>query len=257
MRQLTAFIKKECREHYRSGKIWILAIVFVLFGIMNPAMAKLTPWMMEMASESLESSGLSLQATQVDALTSWTQFYKNVPMAMIIFLLMFAGIFTREYEKGTLINMLTKGLARWKVVLAKFLVEASIWGIGYLLMFGITYGYNAYFWDNSIAEHIGVGALCLFMFGLWVISLEVLISVMVTTTSSVTLFTVGIIGVLYFLSMIGKVKKFLPVQLLSAGELLMGSDNLGDYQMALILVVVLIVVQFMAAVLYFDRRGNL
>ena len=37
------FIKKELLDAMRSGKILILGIVFVLFGIMNPAIAKLLP----------------------------------------------------------------------------------------------------------------------------------------------------------------------------------------------------------------------
>ena len=39
-----AFLKKELFELSRSGKLIIFGFVFVLFGIMNPAIAKLTPW---------------------------------------------------------------------------------------------------------------------------------------------------------------------------------------------------------------------
>ena len=47
MRQLTAFTKKELRESLRTGRMPLLVILSVLFGIMNPLVAKLTPWMME------------------------------------------------------------------------------------------------------------------------------------------------------------------------------------------------------------------
>ncbi len=43
MRQLFAFGKKEWMELVRSGKFLVLLILFCLFGIMNPAVAKLTP----------------------------------------------------------------------------------------------------------------------------------------------------------------------------------------------------------------------
>ena len=59
---------------------------------------------------------------RVDALTSWTQFYKNIPLALIIFLLIFSGILTVEYQKGTLINMITKGMNRWKILAAKGII---------------------------------------------------------------------------------------------------------------------------------------
>ena len=88
MRQLSAFLRKEGMELIRTGKIWILLIIFILFGIMNPAIAKLTPWMVETMSDSLAESGMVLTEVKVNAMTSWNQFYKNISMALIIFALM-------------------------------------------------------------------------------------------------------------------------------------------------------------------------
>ena len=119
MSAFTAFIKKEFLGLFRSGKAVILLLISVLFGIMNPAIAKLTPWMMESMADSMAETGLVVTAVEVDAMTSWTQFYKNAPMALIVFLLMFAGILTSEYQSGTLIGMVTKGISRWKILAAK------------------------------------------------------------------------------------------------------------------------------------------
>ena len=47
MKSLLAIMKKEYLATVRTGKIVILVLLFVLFGIMNPAIAKLTPWLME------------------------------------------------------------------------------------------------------------------------------------------------------------------------------------------------------------------
>lgn len=54
MRAFLAFMKKEWMEQVRSSRLVILTIMFVLFGIMNPAIAKLTPWLFEVMAESLE-----------------------------------------------------------------------------------------------------------------------------------------------------------------------------------------------------------
>ena len=99
MRTLFAFIKKEWMEQTRSGKLLILAIIFGLFGVMNPAIAKLTPWLMDMLSESLAESGMTVTEVQVDALTSWVQFFKNIPMALIVFVLMQAGILPKNISR--------------------------------------------------------------------------------------------------------------------------------------------------------------
>lgn len=165
MTQLMAFIKKEWMELLRTGKFIIIVILFMIFGVMNPAIAKLTPWLMKMYSKSLEESGLILTEAKVDALTSWVQFYKNVPMALIVFLLMFSGILAVEYQKGTLINMITKGLSRWKIVISKSVVLLLLWSFGYWMCYGITYAYNEYFWDNSIAKEVGFAAFCVYLLG--------------------------------------------------------------------------------------------
>lgn len=181
MRQFVAFFYKEMMEMVRSGKLLILTIVFVLFGIMNPAIAKLTPWIMEVSSESLAETGIMVTEVNVDALTSWTQYVKNVPVAMIIFILMFSSILTMEYQKGTLINMVTKGMARWKIVLSKTIAIMLIWTILYWMCFGITYGYNAYFWDNGIVNYPFFMAFCLYILEIWLISLMIFMSVIVSS----------------------------------------------------------------------------
>lgn len=86
--------------------------------------------------------------------------FKNIPIALIAFVLIFSDIFTKEYKSGTLLLVLTKGLSRYKVVLAKTVLLLSIWTVGYEICFTITYGYNEYFWDNSIANNLFFQQLC-------------------------------------------------------------------------------------------------
>lgn len=181
MRQLTAFTKKELRESLRTGRMPLLVILSVLFGIMNPLVAKLTPWMMENFAGSLEESGMVLTEIKVDVFTSWTQFYKNTPIYLIVFIVIASGILTTEYQKGTLIIILTKGMNRWKLILSKAFSALLLWTVCYWISFGITYAYNMYFWDNSMASHIFFGAFCLYMTGLWLITLIMLMSSLCST----------------------------------------------------------------------------
>ena len=156
MRSLFAFMKKEFTEQLRSGRLMILGLLFVLFGIMNPAIAKLTPWLLETLSDSLAESGMIVTDVKVSAMDSWVQFYKNQPMGLIAFVLLESSIFTKEYTSGTLVLSLTKGLERYKVVVSKTVVLAVLWTIGYWICFAITYGYNAYFWHNSVAQNLEI-----------------------------------------------------------------------------------------------------
>ena len=135
MKTQLAFLKKEYMELIRSGRLTILLFVFLLFGIMNPAMAKITPWLMETMASSLKSSGLIVTEAKIDAMTSWTQYYKNLQMALIIFVLLVSNTFTKEYQNGTLILVLTKGLSRYKVILAKMVSMMLLWTFLLLGMF--------------------------------------------------------------------------------------------------------------------------
>lgn len=254
MIQLMAFVKKEWTEVLRTGKFVMIAVLFILFGVMNPAIAKLTPWMMEAFSESLKGSGLTVTEAKVDALTSWMQFYKNVPVALIVFLLMFSGILAVEYQKGTLINMITKGLSRWKIVLSKSVVLLFLWSLGYWMCYGITYVYNAYFWDNSIAKDVGFAAFCVYMLGVWLIALMMLMSTLFSAGSAVAVGTGGVFFVLYLFSMLPDLKEYLPTYLMAASGLLSGAGEAGDYTIALVVAAGLTVIQFVVAVLVFNRK---
>lgn len=229
MKSFLAFFKKEWMEWSRTGRLLILLLVFVLFGIMNPAIAKITPWMMEMMADSLEGSGLVVTEVTVDALTSWTQFYKNMPIALIIFILLCSGSFTSEYQKGTLIPVLTKGLSRWKFIIAKSMMIFISWTACYWICFGITYAYNAFYWDNSIAMYTSFAAMCYWLFGLWVLSFMVLFSTLSSSNTTVLLGTGGTVLAVYLIGLFPKLESLTPMKLTEAMSLLTGLKAPGEY----------------------------
>ena len=235
MKTLFAFLKKEYLEAVRTGKFFVLILLFVLFGIMNPGIAKLTPWMMEMYADTMAESGLIVTDVQVDAMTSWTQFFKNIPIALVAFVLIFSDIFTKEYKSGTLLLVLTKGLSRYKVVLAKTVLLLSLWTLGYWLCFAITYGYNAYFWDNGIANHLYPAVVIWWLFGVWVVCLIVLFSSLLKNNTGVSLCTGGTVLLAYLWNLIPKVKVYSPALLMDAASLLSGAEGVDAYRKAIII----------------------
>lgn len=252
MRTAVAFLKKEWMEYYRTGKLIIIVVVFALFGLMNPAIAKLTPFLMEQLS-SMEDSGMVITVSTVDASMSWMQFYKNIPMALVVMLLLFGGILTNELQKGTLIPVLTKGLSRWKVLLTKGINLIMIWTGGYWLCYGITFFYSDYYWDNSIMSNLFFTAFCYWLFGTMIMALMALFSAMTTSFGGVVL---GV-GVIYFamtlLGMIPKISSYLPIYLTSTSELLTGG-NTGDYVTAIIITFVITIGAVIAGCMVFNKR---
>ena len=229
MKSLLAFMKKEYLEAARTGKLIILILLFVLFGVMSPAIAKLTPWLMEMYADTMAESGLIITNVQVDAMTSWVQFFKNIPIALISFVLIFSDIFTKEYRSRTLLLMLTKGLSRYKVILAKTVLLLSLWTLGYGLCFAVTYGYNAYFWDNGIVHNLFASTALWWLFGIWVICLVVLFSALLQNNTGVSLCTGGTVLLAYLLSSIPKVKAYSPAILIDSNPLLTGVESMDAY----------------------------
>lgn len=252
MRQFIAFTDKELKEAARSGKMLILAVLFVLFGVMNPAIAKLTPWLMEMAMGEFAETGFTVT---VNALTSWNQFYKNIPLALIIFLMMFSGILTGEYQKGTLINMVAKGMKRWKIIAAKAFVMTLFWTVGYWLCYGITYGYNAYFWDNGIVPELFFSAICFYLLGIWLILLLLLMSTIFTSNSAAVAAAGGTFLGIYLLGLLPAVGKYLPVRLFSVSGLLNRTETPSQFMYAIAAVLFLMVFNMAAAIVCFNKNA--
>ncbi len=254
MKSLLALMKKEYLEVARTGKLIILILLFVLFGIMNPAIAKLTPWIMEIVSDTMADSGLIVTNIEVDALTSWAQFFKNIPIALIVYVLIFCDIFTKEYKSGILLLVLTKGLSRYKIVLSKTILLLSLWTVGYGICFSITYGYNAYFWDNSIANNLFFSVFIWWLFSLWVICLVVLFSSLLQNNTSVLLCTGGTVLLAYLLRIIPKLKEYSPVVLIDTNSLLIGTEGIDTYIKAVVIAAVLCIVFVTVSIPIINKR---
>ena len=254
MRAFLAFLKKEFLAQFRTGKLFILGGVFVLFALMNPAVAKLTPWLMEELSASLALSGMTVTSVTVTALDSWVQFFKNVPMALIVFVILESGIFTGEYRTGTLILSLTKGLDRYKVLVSKTITLSLLWTAGYWLCFGITYGCNSFFWENSIAQNLLLSVTCWWVFGLWVLMLVVLFSALFPSNIGVMGCTAGTVLAFYLLSILPKPAEYLPTMLLDGNSLIYGMAQPADYGWALGITAALTVVCFCISIPLFNKK---
>ena len=254
MKQLVAFIQKEFMEIVRNSKLLICGIIFALLGIMNPAIAKLTPWIIEMYSNT-SSSGIVFQKVEVTALTSWEQFYKNMPIAFIVFVLMFSGIVASELQKGTLINIVTKGMSRWEIMISTFVMMLVLWTGVYFLSYVITYFYNAFYWDNRIAKHIFFAVFCFYLFGVWLISLIILVSAFADNSTTVSLGVGGGFIVSYLLGMVPKLQDYLPTKLMDSLILIVGQAEPGEYIPAIIIVLCLIIANIVLGIIFFNKKN--
>lgn len=254
MKSFIAFFKKEFMEFKRSGKLIILLTLFVILGLMNPAIAKLTPLMFKLLEGSLAESGIEMTNIEVNALTSWTQFFKNMPLGLIAFGLLYAGIFTNEYKANTLVLILTKGLSRTKVLFAKLLMMFLIWTLGYFLAFFITYIYNDIYWDNSIVTSLMSPVINLYLFGIFVIVLIVFLSTIFKNQSEVTLLGTGSIFLCYIISLFKRVNKLMPTSLMNTSNLLVGNESPKDYLITIIITIIVCIILSALSIHLFNKK---
>lgn len=249
-----AFWKKEWMDLVRSGKAFLLLLISAVFGVMNPAIAKLTPWLMEIMSESLQETGLRVTEVEVDALTSWAQFYKNMPMELLVVVLLLCGIFVQEYQRGTLVLALTKGLSRRSVYLAKMLTCVLTWSMCFWMSFFITWMYNSYYWDDGIISNLWTAAVLFWLFGIWIFLAAVFFSAVAKEIFGVLAGTGMVLLISYVAGMFPKIQNYLPTKLLEAQTLLTESAVPEDFYPAVITAVLLAAAAGLTGMIVFERK---
>ncbi len=254
MKSLIAFTKKEITALVRSAKLWIVLGVFFLFGLMNPGITVITPWMLEVMKDVLLESGMTITVTSVNAIDSWLQFYSNISMAMIVFGVVFGSIFTREYRTGTLVLSLTKGLERYKVIVAKCAILSAVWTVAYWLCYGVTYVINDMIWDNSVAQNLGLAAFCWWLYGMFVIALITMFSTVFSSFGGVMLGVFGVIFTESLITIIPKVIEYTPSQLMGGMSLMYGTKEPKDFIASIIITSVLTVIFFLASVPLLNKK---
>lgn len=252
MNSYLAFTKKEFTECIRSSKMVIMAVVFLLIGIMNPVLAKVTPDILK----SLASEGMTITVADPTALDSWTQFYKNMPQfGLIVLVIIFSGILTNEISKGTLINMLTKGLKRSIVIYAKMTMAAVTWTLSFLIAFGVSYGYTVYFWPEDSCDNLFLAATCLWLFGLLLLAAIMLGSVLLKGIAGSLLFTGGFIAIMFVLDIFPKVSDYNPILLASGNMgLITGVMEASDVVKPVVVSVVLMIAFLLGACSIFNKK---
>ena len=75
-------------------------------------------------------------------------------------------------------------------------------------MGGITYVFNDYFWDNSVAQNLIFSVMCYWVFGIWVIMLMVLFSTLFSSNIGVLAGTGGVVLLFTLLNIIPKIKEY-------------------------------------------------
>ena len=247
-----AFCKKEITESIRTYKAIIMLAAFIVFGIISPLTAKLIPDILGAAG----LGGIAIVLPDPTAMDSWAQFFNNIgQMGVLVLAIIYCGITANELGKGTLINILTKGMKRHSVILSKFTTSAMTLLISYCLSLAVTYAYTVYFWGFEELSHALLAFISPFLFGLFLLSLMILGGILFKSYFGSLLGLGGVVLVLSLVNISPKMQKYNPISL-SAGtlSLLNGQKIPADFIPAVIICLGLTIVIIASAVIVFNRR---
>ena len=253
MRAYTAFLRKEFTEGLRTCKFPVMAAVFVLLGLMNPLIAKMLP---DLFSGVDLGGGMILTMPEPTAMDSWTQFFSNMSQIGIVTLVVvFCGIMSNEFSRGTLVNILSKGMRRHTVLLAKFTAAAAVWTVCYAISLAVTWAYTAYFWQVEPMQGAAFAFASPWVYGLLLISLMMLGGMLFKTFYGSLLVTVGAVVAMSLVSIIPNSQRYNPIAL--SGDtlaILMGAKSPGDFMPAMVICAVGTVVLFVLSAVVFNKK---
>lgn len=252
MRAYLAFTQKEFLESVRTHKLLIMFLVFMLFGMLSPLTAKLTPKLLE----SLITEGIQITMPEPTAFDSWAQFFKNVSqMGFIVLAILFSGMMANEFNHGTLINILTKGLPRRTVILSKFTMASAIWTVCYLFSFGLSYVYTLYFWSSDEVLNLMLSVFCLWLFGILLLSVILLGGVIFRNSYGSLMFVAGFTAILFLLNIVPEFQKYNPIALASNNMSLLTGDAVPkDLTVPFILSIGIIIGAIITAIGIFNKK---
>ena len=245
-----AFVKKEFMENIKNYRFLILFAVFLIFGIMSAFLAKFTPEILSAFAADMEMT------SEPAALDAWKQFYKNISgVGFSAFIILYGSCLSGEYSKGTLVLMVTKGLSRKAVILAKYTVAAVLMTICYWVSFTATYGYTAFLWHDTGLFYVALAAFALWLVGFLYLSILMIGCVIFKQTFTSILFTGGIVAVISLLGIARPIAKFNPFILTSKNvDLLSGEIVPSDFMMPALLSVAMSILGLLIAIKLFNKK---
>jgi ABC-2 type transport system permease protein len=142
MEGFSVFLRKELREAFRSNRLLIVSVIFLLLGIISPLTAKYTPELLKLIGTGQAGVQISFPTpTVTDAIV---QYLKNVAgTGIFIAILLPMGMVAREKERGTAAFVLTKPVSREAFLAAKLVSLLVMLALGVLLAAVATYVYTA------------------------------------------------------------------------------------------------------------------
>jgi len=249
-----ALCKKELLEQWRTYRLLIAVVVFLILGISGPIITSLTPELLSNLGQ-----GITIVLPPQTARDALNASFKNMlQLAPLVFILLAMGAVADERSRGTAVTVLTRPVPRPLFVLAKLCAYELTLLVSVLLSAAGTYYYTSLLFS----------ALPLAAFGLLQLALWLLLSISVAFTLLAStcfrnaiaaggLAFLGTLALLLLPAFNSAITQALPSALFSSariGQILAGSAPLPDLLQPLLSGVGLVVLLTVVACLIFQKQ---
>ncbi len=151
--------------------------------------------------------------------------------------------------------MVTKGLSRKAVILAKYTVAAALMTISYWIGYAATYGYTTLLWNDNDLSNVAFAAVSLWIVGFLYLSILMIGCVIFKQTFTSILFTGGMVAIISLLGMIEPIAKFNPFILTSKNvDLISGEAVPADFMIPAFISIVLSIFGVLIAIRLFNKK---
>ena len=237
MNKLFVLLKKDLLGLWRTKKILILGLVFLLFALSSPVLAYYTPDIVKMASPNLV-----LNIPKATIFDSYHQFSGNLSqIGLFVLIILSASEIVTERQKGQFTSLLNNGVNKAQFVLAKILSQVVVFSLIFLFAIGFFGIYNFVLFNRAFAGHSVLSFALLYVYFLFVLTLCNFFSSFSKSLAITMVFSFAV-TVLMSIFNIFKFGKYLPSALPGLFESVLKSERLTNaYQTMGITVLVTVV----------------
>lgn len=152
-----AFLKKEFTAIFKTYRWWVIPLVFIIFALMGPPGAKLTPQIIKIAMP----QGMTMTVPEPTLIDAFGQWFRNLSqMGLFAAILLTMGIVAEEKSSGTILLIVTKPVSRANLILSKFFAQ-SVWlTVSLTVAAAVTFIYAGFIFKfDRLAEFAQANAL--------------------------------------------------------------------------------------------------
>lgn len=232
---------KEWKESFRRRRAPILVLVFALFAILSPILARYMPDILAalMAGQA-PGSGPVITMPEPTVRDSFDQLAKNLTQNCIFLLLLLSvGTVVEEKTRGYAVLVLTRGVPRSVFLLAKYAALLLVVLLCLVAAFGLFAYYNYLLFDTWPDDHLLQGCAAVFLHSAFLLAATILASTLARSVPAAAAGTVGGYLVLSAMSMLPILRDGSPLAWPSVlTSIFLGQRHLADFPWMLLTSVV-------------------